>query len=236
MTPQERDLLTQLIDRLRAAPPQQKDPEAEQLIRDAVRLVPDAPYLLAQTVLMQDFALNQAQQRIQDLERRVAQPAAQGGGSFLGGLFGGGASRPQPPAAAGPWGGAPQGPGQQQAQPQGQPQPQYAAPPAQAFAPQGQQPSFLRSAATTAVGIAGGALLFQGLSSMFGGHQGFAQAATPGLGETVVNNYYGDSAGGADTSTDRFADDPSSGSDSSSNWDTASSDDSFDSGGGDDWA
>ena len=88
MTPQERDLLTQLIDRLRAAPPQQKDAEAEQLIRDAVRLVPDAPYLLAQTVLMQDFALNQAQQRIQDLERRVAQPAAQGGIDFAGVMLG----------------------------------------------------------------------------------------------------------------------------------------------------
>jgi hypothetical protein len=229
MTPQERDLLTQLIDRLRAAPPQQKDAEAEQLIRDAMRLVPDAPYLLAQTVLMQDFALNQAQQRIQDLERRVGQPAPQGGGSFLGGLFGGGASRPQPqpqPAGAGPWGAAPQP----------QAQPQYA-PQAQAFAPQGQQPSFLRSAATTAVGIAGGALLFEGLSSMFGGHQGFAQgaAATPGLGETVVNNYYGDSGAGAG-GADRFADDGLGNSDSSSNWDTASSDDSFDTGGGDDWA
>ncbi|GIL41290.1 DUF2076 domain-containing protein [Roseiterribacter gracilis] len=226
MTPQERDLLTNLVDRLRAAPPQQKDAEAEQLIRDAVRLVPDAPYLLAQTVLMQDFALNQAQQRIQELERQAAQPQQSGGGSFLGGLLGGGAARAaQPAPAAGPWGAAPQ-----------QQQPQYA-PQAQAFAPQGQQPSFLRSAATTAVGIAGGALLFQGLSSMFGGHQAFAQgvSSTPGLGETVVNNYYGDS--GAGGGGDRFLDDRSSGGSSSSDFDTASdSSDSFDSGGSDDWA
>jgi hypothetical protein len=230
MTPQERDLLTQLVDRLRAAPPQQKDPEAEQLIRDAMRLVPDAPYLLAQTVLMQDFALNQAQQRIEELERRVAQPQQSGGGSFLGGLLGGGTrAASQPGPAAGPWGAAPQ-----------QAQPQQYAPQAQAFAPQGQQPSFLRSAATTAVGIAGGALLFQGLSSMFGGNHAFAQgAATPGLGETVVNNYYGDGgsgAGGGAGGGDRFVDDRSSSSDSSSNFDTASSDDSFDSGGSDDWA
>jgi uncharacterized protein len=227
MTPQERDLLTQLIDRLRAAPPQQKDAEAEQLIRDAMRLVPDAPYLLAQTVLMQDFALNQAQQRIEELERRVAQPQqSSGGGSFLGGLLGGGAARASQPApAAGPWGAAPQP----------QQQPQYA-PQAQAFAPQGQQPSFLRSAATTAVGIAGGALLFQGLSSMFGGHQAFAQsaAATPGLGESVVNNYYGDSGAGGG---DRLTDTSSSSSAGNSDWDTASdSSDSFDSGGSDDWA
>src|SRR5438045_9303869 len=63
---------------------------------------------------------------------------------------------------------------------------------------------FLRSAAATAAGVAGGALLFQGISSMFG--HGYANSLyggmggmTPGLGETVVNNYYGDSgAGGAD--------------------------------------
>ena len=59
---------------------------------------------------------------------------------------------------------------------------------------------FLRSAAATAAGVAGGALLFQGISSMFG--HGYANSlysgggATPGLGETVVNNYYGDSAPG----------------------------------------
>src|SRR5437762_13052252 len=60
---------------------------------------------------------------------------------------------------------------------------------------------FLRSAAATAAGVAGGALLFQGISSMFG--HGYANSLygrmggmTPGLGETVINNYYGDSSGG----------------------------------------
>src|SRR4051794_41649640 len=58
---------------------------------------------------------------------------------------------------------------------------------------------FLRSAAATAAGIAGGALLFQGISSMFG--HGYANSLyggmggmTPGLGETVINHYYGDSS------------------------------------------
>jgi hypothetical protein len=49
---------------------------------------------------------------------------------------------------------------------------------------------FLRSAAATAAGIAGGALLFQGIQSMFGhgfGGAGFAQQ--PGISETIVNNY-----------------------------------------------
>jgi uncharacterized protein len=230
MTPQERDLLNQLIERLRAAPPQQKDAEAEQVLRDATRMVPDAPYLLAQTVLMQDFALNQAQQRIQDLERRLAQPQpqpAQGGGSFLGGLFGGGTARPQAPAA-GPWGTAPQP----------QPAPTTQPVPAQAFAPPGQQPSFLRSAATTAVGIAGGALLFQGLSSLFGGNHAFAKgvAPAPGLGETIVNNDYGDST----PQVEPLPDDGLRSSDAGTGLDNASADDSYDSdsfdtGGGDDW-
>ena len=59
---------------------------------------------------------------------------------------------------------------------------------------------FLRSAAAIAAGIAGGALLFQGIESLFGqrGSAGIlgGQGMTPGLGESVVNNYYGDAAGG----------------------------------------
>ena len=62
--------------------------------------------------------------------------------------------------------------------------------------------SFLRSAGTTAAGIAAGALAFEGISSLFGGlgglmggghHQGmgsgFLGGQPPG-GETVINNYY----------------------------------------------
>ncbi|MGO1076011.1 DUF2076 family protein, partial [Inquilinus sp. CA228] len=70
-------------------------------------------------------------------------------------------------------------------------------------------PSFLRSAAATAAGVAGGALLFQGIESLFGmGHGGLGGfgGATPGLTETVVNNYYGDAAPGADGSDLRDAD------------------------------
>ena len=50
---------------------------------------------------------------------------------------------------------------------------------------------FLRSAAATATGVAGGALLFQGISSLFGNHYAgrlMGAGMTPGLGETVVNN------------------------------------------------
>lgn len=171
MTPQERELLANLVARLKQAPPAAKDAEAEAAIGALMRETPDAPYLLAQTVLVQDYALHQAQARIAELEHQAQPQGAAGGGSFLGAIFGGGAAaRPQPtpqpvPTAAGPWGGA---------------------------AAQASAPSFLRSAAATAAGVAGGALLFQGIESLLGAGRSswMGMAPAPGLTETVVNNYY----------------------------------------------
>jgi uncharacterized protein len=217
MTPQEKDLLTTLLDRLRNAPRQPKDPEADALIRQAMSDQPDLPYYLTQTVLIQDLSLHQAQQRIADLEKQLAdaqQAAKPSVGSFLGGLFG---SRPPAPSSdvppAGPWTRSPQGAAAPPAQPYAQPgtgyaQPGYGQPPGGGFlgGGLGGGGGFLRSAAATAAGIAGGALLFQGIESLFG-HQyagGLMGAGmTPGLGETVINNYYGsDAAGGSDWSSD----------------------------------
>ena len=71
MTPQERDLITTLLDRLKGAGAgQQKDPEADALIRQPMRDMPDAPYYLVQTVLIQDLSLHQAQNRIAELEQQ----------------------------------------------------------------------------------------------------------------------------------------------------------------------
>ncbi|MGO1077806.1 DUF2076 domain-containing protein, partial [Inquilinus sp. CA228] len=83
MTPQERELLTSLVARLKQAPPAETDEEAAAMIRDLVRDLPDAPYLLAQTVLIQDFTLHQAQSRIAELERQAQPQRSAGGGSFL---------------------------------------------------------------------------------------------------------------------------------------------------------
>ncbi|MGC2202224.1 MAG: DUF2076 domain-containing protein [Stellaceae bacterium] len=220
MTPQEKDLLTTLLDRLKNAPRQDKDPEAEALIREAMAGRPDLPYYLTQTVLIQDLSLHQAQQRITDLEKQLAdaqQAAKPTVGSFLGGLFG---SRPPAPAGApppsGPWTRSPQVASAPPAPPYGQPgyapQPAYGAQPGYAQQPAGGfmgggmgGGGFLRSAAATAAGVAGGALLFQGIESLFGQHYagGLAGAGmTPGLGESVVNNYYGSDAAGGDWSSD----------------------------------
>ena len=72
MTPQEKELLTTLLDRLKNAPTQAKDPEADALIRQAIAERPDLPYYLVQTVLIQDLSLHQAQQRLADLEKQLA--------------------------------------------------------------------------------------------------------------------------------------------------------------------
>src|SRR5512138_2362913 len=111
-TPQERELITTLLQRLRdtARSGQPKDAEADALIRQATREQPDAPYYLVQTVLIQDLSLHQAQNRIAELEQQLQDASVQksSGTSFLGGLFG--SREPSPPAAqsGGPWGRGPQ--------------------------------------------------------------------------------------------------------------------------------
>jgi uncharacterized protein len=210
MEPQERDLITTLLTRLKDAGGQPKDSEADALIRQAMTQMPDAPYYLVQTVLIQDLSLQNAQGRIAELEKRVASlNAPQQRTSFLGGLLGGGQQSAGSAPPSGPWTRAPQagGPAPQYA-PQGYPQQGYAQ---QGYAPAGGGGmfggggnSFLKSAAATAAGVAGGALLFQGISSLFGhsyasGLGGFGGMGMGGMGggisETVINNY-GDSGGG----------------------------------------
>jgi len=203
MTPQERDLVTSLLERLKAQAGQPKDPEADALIRRAVSEQPDAPYLLAQTVIIQDMALNAAQSRIVELERQLAPataspPAAPA--SFLPSAARGSVpsagwttSRQPPtsPTSSPVWsqsGASAAGPGPAAAPAA----PAMAAPFAGGVAGSG----FLRQAATTAAGIAGGALLFQGIESLFGPHYGSGGLAgvpaQPGISETVTNNYYGE--------------------------------------------
>jgi hypothetical protein len=205
MTPEEKNLISGMFDRLSEASNQPKDLEADQLIRGKVAENPAAPYLLAQSVLVMQQALSNAQTRIGALEKQVAEVAAagqqhQGGGSFLSGvasLFGGGQSqRPTPPPPPAP----PIVPLQQQVPPQPQ---AYGYPPP---VPQ-QVPSrfggggFLQGALTTAAGVAGGTLLVQGIENLIGHNPGpFSGAVAPSGGlfggdrpaenTEVVNNYY----------------------------------------------
>jgi hypothetical protein len=158
MQQQERDLIADLFGRLQQYENQPRDAEAERLIASYVARQPAAPYLLVQTAIVQEEALKQAKARIAELEARASGPAsgqATGQGSFLG-------NAPRP----GPWG----APGSAPAPAQAPAQPWGAAPQAPAGG------GFLRSALATAAGVAGGALLFEGIRNMFGhSTQAFAQ-------------------------------------------------------------
>lgn len=196
MTPQEKDMITQLLDRLKQAGGQPKDPEAEALIRAAMQAQPDAPYLLVQTALVQNMSLEGAQARIAELEREVAQAreAAAKPTSFLGGLLGGGRPAPQPAPPMARAGSVPQAGGY--APPPQQP-PGYAPGPMQA-APAGGGGSFLRTAAGVAAGVAGGALLYHGLSSMFGGGHGMGAGSQSFMGGGQgMNSPWGNPQAGA---------------------------------------
>lgn len=151
------------------APP--RDPEAEALIRDQIGRQPGAPYYMAQTIVVQEQALEAAQARIEELERSASRPPA---GGLFGGLFGGGSlarSGSAPRAGRSGGGGA-----------------------AQLAFPQTQQPrgggGFLAGAAQTAMGVAGGVLLANAIGGMFGA--GDAEAGEPDAGADDDGGDFGD--------------------------------------------
>lgn len=175
METQDRQAIEGLFSRLgevdRRSPP--KDPEADALIRDRIAASPNAPYFMAQTIVMQDYALQQAEQRIAELERQASERPAPGG--FFSGLFGGGSqpdrSRVSVPASPmrSPMG-APAN------APMGAPGGMAAG---QAPAQPGRGGGFLAGAAQTAMGVAGGVLIGNAIGSMFGGGDEAKAAEAP---------------------------------------------------------
>jgi len=238
MSPEEKNVIGGIFERLKTAATAQRDPEAEKFIADQIKLQPYAPYVMAQAVYAQEQALTGQQQQIEQLQAQIQQLEAyvqqvqqtqqQQSGGFLGGLFGGGAKPAVPPMPmqnrapfqrgpmGGPQGGPPPGPwgGQQ----------------APAAGPWGgqqmQQPQqrggmgFLGTAASAAVGVAGGIMAANALSSMFSGNQagGAQAAAAPAAAPAPA------------------IDQQAAGSDTGYGPETASYDDGGDFGGGDDWA
>uniref|UniRef100_UPI00177E1424 DUF2076 domain-containing protein n=1 Tax=Mesorhizobium mediterraneum TaxID=43617 RepID=UPI00177E1424 len=79
------NLFEKLANVERQTPP--RDAEAERFINDQIGRQPGAPYYMAQTIVVQEQALNAAQSRIEELEQQAQQSA---GGGLLGGLFGSG--------------------------------------------------------------------------------------------------------------------------------------------------
>lgn len=189
MTNEERDIITRFVMRIAGAegggsvpataPLPPVDPEADALIAELFARYPAARYRMTQTAFVQEQALVEAQNRIQQLqwrldqaERRIreleqqlagqpASPPPSGGArsGFFSGLFGGRA--------------APSGGSASAATPPPPPPP----PPPY---PSGYQPGLLRpggsgflgSALSTAAGVAGGMLLGNALLDLFSSHHG----------------------------------------------------------------
>jgi hypothetical protein len=195
MTPEERNLVTELFDRLATLEDAPRDPDAERLIRDGLRQAPNAPYALVQTVLVQDEALKRADARIRELESAAPSDAEPRDTSFLGGmrdsLFGKRGSVPSVRAADA----AAMSPAWQtgtQPQPMQAPQPM----PGMAGPPMPSGGSFLGNAAAAAAGVIGGSMLLSGIRSMMGTPHG-AQAAAldPASGTSGASPWGGSGSG-----------------------------------------
>jgi hypothetical protein len=190
MTPQERQLVDDLFDRLSRVEGTPRDPDATAAITQGLRSAPNAVYALVQTVLLQDEALKRANDRIQELEAAGAGEQYPSGGfldSMRETIFGQNPSRGSVPNVRPPEvGGGPvwnSGQVMQQAQPPGQyNQGPYGQPSGAPQAPMGGGGgSFLGTAAAAAAGMVGGSLLLGSIRSMMGGsHQSFGDSA--GLG------------------------------------------------------
>jgi uncharacterized protein len=204
LTPQEEQLLNSLIERVNQTQLEEKDPDAEALLNQKLGPNPDALYMLAQTVLVQNIALDQAKSQVAQLQQQIQllqqHPQPAHATSFLGRLLGEHDSAPaQQRAPAPPYQPVPQSAPPPQAYPQ-YVQPQYQ--PMQ-YVPGG-QPSFLRGAMQTAAGVAAGALAFEGVESILHGfgHGGYGLGGPGyGMGERpveVINNYYDEPGRGAE--------------------------------------
>jgi uncharacterized protein len=194
MTPQERQLVDDLFDRLSKLEGTPRDPDAAAAIAQGLRSAPNAVYALVQTVLLQDEALKRANSRIQELEAGGAGEQRQSGGfldSMRETIFGqerGSVPNVRPPdmASRPTWNSGQvlqqaQGPGPYNQGPYGQP---YGAPQAPMGGGGG---SFLGTAAAAAAGVVGGSLLLGSIRSMMGGgsHQSFGDTA--GLSDKGTN-------------------------------------------------
>lgn len=143
------DLFAKLADVERNATA--RDAEAEAYIDQRLARQPGAAYYMAQTIVVQEQALRNAQMRIEELERGGSEQPR--GGGLLDSLFG---SPPRSrPAASVPRVGR-SGAAPQRSSPFDQPQ-------------RGSGGGFLAGAAQTAMGVAGGVLLGSAIGGMFGG-------------------------------------------------------------------
>ena len=192
MTPQERQLIDELFERLARLERQPRDPEAERAIAEGLARAPGAVYPLVQTVLVQDEALKIAEDRIRELGGEIEEPEQERGflDSVRDALLGPDPKRRGSVPSVGGRGSVWNTPQQYQQYQQSMPQ---------NYGRGGG--SFLGTAAATAAGVIGGSLLFNSLGSMFGGDK--AHAGTQRFGDTAGETPWG--GGGRDSELAREA-------------------------------
>ena len=231
MSPEERRLIEDLFDRMMSYGAPDKDREAEALINQRVRAMPDAVYMLTQSVLVQEQALQatnerlaEREERLRGLEEGAGQPRRSGG--FLSGGFMGRGRDPEPRASSVPQVGARSAPsGYDRPSAWGQGAPAQPPPPPPAAA--GGGGGFMRSAIATAAGVAGGVLAADSIRNMLGGHAKAGEAST--RDEHKQQAYQDSTSSDRDQSEHEQSEHDQSDSDQS-DYDTAE-DDSFDNGG-----
>ena len=209
MTPQERQLVDELFDRLSKLENAPRDPDAIAAISDGLRKAPGAIYALVQTTLLQDEALKRAHDRIQELEaaRRPSRPSPAASSTPCATRCSAEARRAarfrtcrrvtpagleqRPGDAADPaglrpaalWAGLRPRSGSGQG---------YGAPPIG-----GGGGSFLGTAAAAAAGVVGGSLLLSSIRGMMGGSHQQAFGDTNALGDRSAARGGSDQSGGS---------------------------------------
>ena len=198
MTPQERQLVDELFERLSRLEGTPRDADATATISQGLARAPNAIYPLVQTVLLQEEALKRANARIEELEAGGAAPQPQEQPGFLdsmrNSIFGqpprGGGSVPSVRAGSNErpaWNTGAVYPGAASQPPQPDPRAgqgggQGAA---QGGAPGGGMGgSFLGTAAATAAGVIGGSMLMNSIGNLMGGNKhGLSDTANAGKGD-----------------------------------------------------
>jgi hypothetical protein len=203
MTPQEQALVDELFDRLAGLENGPRDPEAERVIADGLRRAPHAVYALVQTALVQDEALKRANARIEELQAQFGGPEqAQQQGGFLDSMREAVLGRREPRGSV-PTVRSPATQTSPMAPPYG-PEPGY--PPQMPTGPAfGSGGSFLGTAASTAAGVIGGALLMDGIRSMFGHHAGSGTGTQSAFGRLDDNRPQVGSGSASDSNLAREA-------------------------------
>jgi len=156
--PEDERAIEDLFERLRNVERNSgpRDADAERLIRQRLAENPAAAYYMAQTIIVQEAALRDAQERLEAQQN----DAPRGQGGFMDSIFGN--DRPAPPVRPrrSPWDRGPQDDDF-------------------GYRREARGGGFLAGAAQTALGVTGGLLLGSALGSIFAGDAQAAEAEAP---------------------------------------------------------